>query len=348
MTSQPKHLNYIGSKHSLLDWLHTTILQTTGYSSFQGKTVADLFGGTGVVSFHFRNQGAKVLSNDIEPCSYIVTKAMTEGVYTSQIKEYLDTFNQALQAGLYKETVGFMTKHYSPYDGCERKFFTVDNAKRMDYIRKQLVEVNMTEEERVFLLASLLVSADAVANCASVYGAYLKEFKKSAEKPLLLQPIHQCSSPSTSKTVTSDVLNREFLDSIEGDIAYLDPPYNERQYSKNYFPLSVLAFSPSQQETQILSGKTGIPALCFTSPFCSKRTVKESFQTLIEHLKTKWLFISYNSESLLDKETMIELLKTQGTITVIEKPYKRFKSHSKEGGEEKKEIKEYLFCLQRV
>lgn len=348
MMSQPKHLNYIGSKHTLLDWLHTTILQTTGFPSFQGKTVADLFAGTGVVSFHFRSQGANVLSNDIEPCSYIVTKAMTECVYTAKLKQILDQFNEELQANLYKETVGFMTKHYSPYDGCERKFFTVDSAKRMDYIRKRILEVDCTEEERVFLLASLLVSADTVANCASVYGAYLKEFKKAAEKPLLLQPIHQCSSPSLSKTVTSDVLNTDFLDSIQADIAYLDPPYNERQYSKNYFPLSVLTFTPSEQETQILSGKTGIPALCFTSPFCSKRTVKESFEQLIEHIKTKWIFISYNSESLLDKETMITLLKAKGTVTVVERPYKRFKSHSKEGQEEKKEIKEYLFCLQRV
>lgn len=35
-----------------------------------------------------------------------------------------------------------------------------------------------------FLLASLLESADKVANTASVYGAYLKKIKKSAAKPI--------------------------------------------------------------------------------------------------------------------------------------------------------------------
>lgn len=39
-----------------------------------------------------------------------------------------------------------------------------------------------------FLLASLLESADKIANTASVYGAYLKHLKKSAQKELILQP----------------------------------------------------------------------------------------------------------------------------------------------------------------
>jgi len=37
-------------------------------------------------------------------------------------------------------------------------------------------------------LASLVESADKVANTASVYGAFLKHIKKSASKELILQP----------------------------------------------------------------------------------------------------------------------------------------------------------------
>ena len=40
----------------------------------------------------------------------------------------------------------------------------------------------------IFLLASLLESADKVANTASVYGAYLKHLKKSMQKKLILVP----------------------------------------------------------------------------------------------------------------------------------------------------------------
>jgi adenine-specific DNA-methyltransferase len=240
-------------------------------------------------------------------------------------------------------TIGFLTKHYSPYEGCERMFFTVENAKRMDYVRKCIENSSLEPSEKVFALASLLVSADAVANCASVYGAYLKKFKRVAEKPLVLKPIHTCSIGSHGNCFNKDVLHPEFLKSLEVDLLYLDPPYNERQYSKNYFPLSVLAMHPDEQNSLVLTGKTGIPGTCFKSPFCSKKTVSQSFETVLQHTKAKWVFISYNSESLLDKETLLTLLKNYGDAKVIERPYKRFQSQN----QEKQEIKEYLFCLER-
>ena len=337
-------MNYIGSKHTLLDWLSESILNKTGWTSFQGKRIADLFAGTGVVSMFFRNQGATVLSNDIEPCSSCVSKAMTEGVFTSSVKAYIDRLNAELEAGAYKQTIGFLTTNYSPCNGCERMFFTVDNAQRMDYCRRHIEDAPLPEAEKNFVLASLLVSADAVANCASVYGAYLKAFKTTAKKELVLTPLHTCTTPTESQSFSSDVLEESFLTKLSCDLAYLDPPYNARQYSKNYFPLSVLALPPDEQEGLALSGKTGIPSTCFTSSFCSTKTVNQSFETLLSTLKAKWVFISYNSESLLDKDTLVELMKTHGTVTVLEKDYKRFKSQQKG----KKQIKEYLFCLERV
>lgn len=339
-----RHLNYIGSKHTLLEWLSDSILTETGWSSFEGKQIADLFAGTGVVSYFFRSKGAIVFSNDIEPCSATVSKAMTECSCTEAAKHFLETMNQRFVSGDYKESVGFLTRNYSPYEGCERMFFTVDNAQRMDFVRKEIEVANITESEKVFVLASLLVGADSVANCASVYGAYLKKFKKVAEKPLILVPIHSCSTETLSKSSSRNILDTEFLQTITTELVYLDPPYNQRQYSKNYFPLSVLALKPEDQDKLILSGKTGIPSTCFTSPFCSKKTVAKSFETVLSNLKAKWMFLSYNSESLLTKDEVLTLLNKYGTAKCLERTYKRFQSQKSQ----EKEIKEYLFCLKRL
>lgn len=342
-------LNYIGSKFQLIDWLTSNILQTTGWESFAGKVIADVFAGTGVISHHFRGCNATVISNDAELYSSIITKAFTRSVFTPRCKELLATLQGELDTSEGRK-IGFVTKHYSPYDGNERKFFTVVNAQRIDYLRQRVEELrtDITEDEYTFLLASIIISADAVSNVPAVYGCFLKEFKAKATKPLVLQPIHtiETEPASGSYTYNSDVLNEDFLKSFEADCVYLDPPYNERQYSKNYFPLNIIAKTPRALESEgALKGKTGIPADCFISPFCKKGgAVEGALDTLFRGLRARWIFMSYNSESIVPRDKVLEIMGRYGTATVVERDYKRFKSfeYNKDV-----EIKEYLFCLEK-
>lgn len=67
-------MNYIGSKYSLLDFIHRTISDVTGYKSGDDYIFADLFAGTGVVGASYRKEGCKVISNDIQYYSYVINK----------------------------------------------------------------------------------------------------------------------------------------------------------------------------------------------------------------------------------------------------------------------------------
>jgi adenine-specific DNA-methyltransferase len=339
-----QRLNYIGSKFQLLEWITSNILEKTELTSFENTTIADLFGGTGIVSYHFRTLGARIISNDVELFSSIITSAFTKSVYSDKCKTLIQTLNNELETG---RLTGFITKKYSPYNSNERKFFTEENAQRIDYLRHRIEELRseLSQDDYTFLLASLLVSADAISNVPAVYGCFLKNFKDKAKKTLTLIPVHTCNKPpKESSTYNLDVLSDDLLKKVESDIVYLDPPYNDRQYSKNYFPLNIIAKTPKQLEKEPeLKGKTGIPTDCFISPFCKKgKTVEESFEKLFKELKTSWIFLSYNSESLISKSRMCEIMKKYGDVSVIERDYKRFKSfeYNKD-----KEIKEYLFCL---
>jgi adenine-specific DNA-methyltransferase len=108
----------------------------------------------------------------------------------------------------------------------------------------------------------------------------------------------------------------------------------------------MIALSPDKQKDEKpLKGKTGIPESCFISPFCKKgTTVEQAFEKLFTNLNTEWIFLSYNSESLITKERMIELMQKYGEVTTVERDYKRFKSFEYN---EDKQIKEYLFCLHK-
>lgn len=348
-------LNYIGSKYQLLEWLTANIQEKTGWPSFKDKKVADLFAGTGIVSYHFRQVGAHVVSNDAELYSSIIAYAFTRSTYNETCRKWLEQLQAECDAAKAASSTplspGYITTYYSPHASNERKFFTVENALRIDYVRARIEALRDTlgHEDTQFLLASLLVSADAVSNVPAVYGCFLQNFKDKAKKPFRLVPVHTHTTPATHLSVSmhSDVLSPTLLRSIEADVVYLDPPYNERQYSKNYFPLNMIAKTPTELLAEPpLKGKTGIPVGCFLSPFCKKgATVEAAFETLFKDLKAEWIFLSYNSESIVSKEKMLELMGKHGTASVIEREYKRFKSY-----EYNKDvpIQEYLFCLHKA
>jgi adenine-specific DNA-methyltransferase len=332
-----------------LDWITETIQAQTGWTSFEGKTIADLFAGTGIVSYHFRQHAAVVLSNDAEPYSAVIAHAMTCSACTETCKTLLEQIQNELNDGASDNHIGYITTHYTPHNGNPRQFFTVENGRRVDYVRARLETLapQIHHDDAMFLLASLVVSADAVSNVPAVYGCYLKQFKAKAMKPFRFIPIHTLSSPGRpgSNTFQSDVLHESLLTTVTTDLVYLDPPYNERQYSKNYFPLNMIVKPPTQLEHEApLKGVTGIPSDCFLSPFCRKGTVEEAFQRLFERLKSPWIVLSYNSESLVSKERMMRWMQRHGEVTVVERDYKRFKSFDYN---QNKPIQEYLFFLRR-
>ena len=351
-----KRLNYIGSKFRLLEWLQTVILTKTGWGGFAGRRVGDLFGGTGIVSHHFRAAGAIVIGNDAELYSSVIVHAMTRSVLSTDCMGFIRRIAADLASGAYMgndtDTAGVITRKYSPHDGNPRMFFTVDNARRIDYIRRRIeAELGDNAERKddyMFLLASLLVSADAVSNVPAVYGCFLKQFKEKAVKALVFEPIHTVRTPALAGCgcYHSDVLADLLLDAVEADMVYLDPPYNERQYSKNYFPLNILALPPVVQTTTALrDGVTGIPEVCFMSPFCKKKEVVAAFERLFSRLKTQWIFLSYSSESLISKDAMLALMGKYGEVSVVEIDYKRFKSYEYNADNG---VKEYLFCLRKT
>lgn len=338
-------LNYIGSKFQLLAWLDDTMRAKTGWTDFRNRRIADLFAGTGIVSAHFRQAGAVVTTNDAELYSSVIAHALTLSAYTPACAEFIAAVVADIAAGQHLASeVGYITRVYSPHGECERMFFTVENARRIDYIRGRIEGAELVPNDAAFLLASLLLSADAVSNVPAVYGCFLHTFKAKAEKALVFAPIHTMSEDGLGAAFSADVLG---LGAAIGrhDLVYLDPPYNHRQYSKNYFPLNVIAMTQAEQEALgELKGVTGIPPGCFASDFCKKDGVEKAFRTLVAGLNTEWIFISYSSESLVPREKMLELLGAFGEVSVVERDYKRFKNYEYN---EDVAIKEYLFCLRK-
>lgn len=331
-------MNYIGSKYSLLDFIDHTIKSVVG-EDMSHLVFCDLFAGTGIVGRHFKTQVSQVISNDWEYYSYILNRNYIGNHLEIEGKdEYIEKLNQ-----LDGIDNGFIYSQYCLGGGNNRQYFSDENGKKIDAARVAIEEWKnngeISDDLYYFLLCSLIESADKHANTASVYGAFLKSLKKSAQRPIVIAPATYQFNSHNHQVYREDA--NILIKSICGDILYLDPPYNARQYGANYHLLNTIAeykvFEPK--------GKTGLREYN-KSNYCSKSVVKDSFENLIADAKFKYVILSYNNEGLMSIDTIRQIMSKYGKYQVFQKEYSRFRADKAENRNHLAETTtEYLHVL---
>jgi adenine-specific DNA-methyltransferase len=322
-------MNYLGSKKKLSKWILENIVSEVG--DLSNKVFCDLFAGTGIVGQTFKPYVQKVISNDLEYYSFVLNKNYIEN--TKDLNEFISILNNIKKN--IKPIKGFIYNNYcSPSN---RLYFTDENGMLIDAWRIEIENYKSNKNLYYFLLTSLLESADKVANVASVYAAYLKKFKKTALNKLIVKPAEFLETEQTNEVYNKNAL--ELITEINGDILYLDPPYNTRQYSTNYHILNIIA----KYDTNLkLKGKTGLPENYNKSEFSSKRQVVEAFEYLIKNAEFKYIFMSYNNEGIIPQDTIKEIMSKYGKYKLIEKDYQRFTTSTEN---KNKKVKEQLHIL---
>ena len=338
-------MNYIGSKFKLYSFLQTSIesaLREANAKPLKDSVFCDMFAGTSAVGKLFKNKVKQVISNDREYYSFVLSKNYIEN---RQRIEGIESMFRELQSD--EATPPIEGKIYRNYclgkgHAHTRQYFSDDNGAKIDAIRvkiEQWRQQGLESAAYFHLLASLLESADKVANTASVYGAFLKTLKKSAAKPLVLEPAVFEYSKNQHAVFNEDSNQR--IQKIEGDILYLDPPYNAREYGANYHILNTIAlyddFTPR--------GKTGLREY-EKSNWCKKAKVANELETLIKNAKFEWIFLSYNDEGLLSLEQIRAIFEKYGTYSLKSQKHQRFKADSNRTHKQDSTI-EYLHILHK-
>jgi adenine-specific DNA-methyltransferase len=229
----------------------------------------------------------------------------------------------------------------------ERQYFSDENGQKCDSIRNTIEEWKknklINDNEFYFLLTTLLEAIDKCANTASVYGAFLKKLKKSAQNNLFLKPAELIINDQDHKVLNGDI--NTVVGEIEGDILYLDPPYNHRQYASNYHILETIA----KYDNPTIRGKTGLRDYNNQkSLYCSRTQVKKAFNDLISKAKQKYIFLSYNNEGLMNLDDIKDVMSLRGKYGYFTKDYNRFKADKTENRNHKAdrtvEYLHYVIC----
>lgn len=341
-------MRFIGCKINLLD----NIKEVVDRHAFEAKTFCDIFSGTSSVARYFK-QWYQIYSNDLLYFSYCLQKGTIEAEKKpafGKLQDKLGIFDplgyfntmKTEDMELLPREKRYFQNNYAPIGG--RMYVTNTNALRIDFARNTVEEWNsqglLSEIEYFYLLACIIEGIPFISNIAGTYGAFHKTWDKRSHKVYELYNLPVTENGKNNKCYNEDGV--ELLKRISGDILYVDPPYNERQYLPNYHVLETAA----KYDFPWIKGVTGVrPYEGQKSDFCSKRRVTTAFEALIKNAKFKHIVLSYNTDGIMPLGDIEQIMKTYGVSDTFEInyiPYRRFKSRNDTRSDELKEMLIYV------
>lgn len=344
-------MRFIGNKTQLLGNIKEVVdRHAAGSVSF-----CDIFSGTASVARFFK-QWYEVYSNDLLYFSYCLQKGTIENpckpdftglAKTAGIPDPIQYFNSMPTADMecLPQEKRFFQNHYAPMGG--RMYMTDSNALRIDFSRNIIEEWRrqgcLTENEYFYLVAGVVEGIPFISNIAGTYGAFQKKWDARSKNVFSLVELPVIHNGRRNKSFNED--GTKLLQKITGDILYIDPPYNERQYLPNYHVLETAA----KYDSPPLRGITGQrPYESQRSAFCSKRTAAEAFDALLANAGFRHIILSYNSDGIMALDEIERIMKKHGipsTFEVNDIPYRRFKSNGAAG--KTGELREMLIYIRK-
>jgi adenine-specific DNA-methyltransferase len=279
------------------------------------KTVLDVFSGTARVSFYLKQKGLSVTAND----SATYAKVLADAYLLSDINVHHKPITKLVEDYNFhssKRKHGWFTETY-----CEKsKFFQPHNGERVDYIREDLETKGLDPIMHSIMLTSLMEASDRVDSTCGVQMAYLKGWATRSEKDLELRVPKMEPGKQHCCTYQLDAL--EFVQKVNADVAYIDPPYNQHSYLGNYHIWESLCLWDKPE----VYGKAckRIDVKDRKSKYNSKVKAKSTFIELINALQTKKIVVSFNDEGFISKSEMEEILAGIGSVSITSKDYKRY------------------------
>ena len=324
---------YTGSKYKLMEWIRTLILDNC-----EGNVFFDVFAGTGVVTEYMINDYKKYIINDFLYSNEVIYKGflLQESYNIDKLIKIVETYNKIDKTKLKDNYVSI---------NFGDKYFNREDSKLIGKIREELEtdisKKKINSKEYYILLASLLFSIDRIANTCGHYDAYRKidkidsKFKYELILPKRLDKNQKIEIYREDSNILANKIN--------ADVAFIDPPYNSRQYSRFYHVLENI----TKWEKPELYGTALKPKEENMSEYC-KTSAPKAFKELIENLDVKYIVVTYNntynpksssSKNKIALEEIKEILDNRGETKVFDKAYKFFNA----GKTELKDHKEYLF-----
>lgn len=330
---------YIGSKARIAD----EIINYLGAPKEGDGYFVDAFSGTGIVASKAADMGWKVKINDMMHNAAIVSEARL--LSSEDVSFYkLGGYKKALTILNESNKEGFFWREYSPASlqeiGIERKYFTEENAARIDGIIATVHQWKNTQvinkQEFSLLISTLIYAMNNVANIAGTYGCFLSKWQSNALDKIELKPLEIRKKKVVYSVSVSDVFS---INSKKEDTVYLDPPYTKRQYASYYHILETAVIGDEPK----VEGVAGLrPWKNKASIFCYKQKALKALVDLVISQKANRILVSYSNDGHIQLDQLVCELKKTGIVYVRDLGYIGRYRPNVIAGANKQEVKEYI------
>lgn len=307
-------IKYLGSKKKLLQ----NIVNVAGAFP-DAKSAIDLFSGTSRVGHALKANGYQVFSNDHNAYASTLARCYVQ----SDLETWGDDAQRLIEElnGV-KGKPGFITATY-----CEgARYFQPKNGEKIDAIRDVIATKGLDPELESILLVSLMEAADRVDSTTGVQMAYLKQWAARSNNDLNMRLPNLLQQAKNGKAQAFELEAQTAAETLEADLAYIDPPYNQHNYLGNYHIWETLVRWDSPEVYGIAQKRIDVKER--RSIFNSKPAFKKAFGDLLSSVQAKAMIISFSDEGYINREEMESLIGGlyggEANVLTLSHDYKRY------------------------
>jgi len=325
---------YMGSKNKLLGEIWNVA------SQFKHDSVLDLFSGSGVVSYMFKSEGKRVLSNDYMSMSATYTKAMIENnSITLNDSDVLNLLEKNKKLDL------FVSKTFKDL------YYTDSENLLIDNIRENIKKLRNPYKRAI--AKSALIRACIKKRPRGIFtytGHRYDDGRNDLVMTLESQFLEAIKVINASifdngkdnKSRCGDALSCK----LTADLIYIDPPYysplSDNEYVRRYHFVEGIACDWEDVEIQWHTSTRKFKS--YPTPFSSRKGASDAFDKLFNKYKDKILLVSYSSNSLPSLEDMVAIMSNYKKVEVVKIDYSySFGNQGNNVDNNNNKAQEYLF-----
>ena len=324
---------YQGSKRKIIEWIWGNV------SQLEFNTVLDVFGGTGVVSHKFKNEGKCVTYNDLLAFNHNIGLALIENkdqTISDQETELILRTHENI------DYPNFIEKNFENiyFTNEENKWLDhviyninhfIDNPYKQALIRFALFQACIIKRPyNLFHRANLYMRTSKVKRSFGNKTTWDTPFETHFRNFILEANQAVFDNSQTNQAIQCDALEtpKNF------DLVYIDPPYlNKKGTGVDYrsfyhFLEGIMNYEQWHEKIDYKSKhRRLIPQ---KSLWNNASTISDVFEQLIKHHQTSILVISYRDDGIPSKQEIIDILrKYRSQVTEATLPMKYVLAHKK-------------------